>query len=88
MLVFRRTKSSQYQDISTPSLQPFTAHSLLGVCLDSSQQSLRVSADNSLCDFAVLEDHERRHGADTELLGNVWDLIDVELDEFGGWEVL
>ena len=39
---------------------------------------------NDLTDlFAVLEEQESRHGADSELLSDIWDLVDIELVEAG-----
>ena len=54
---------------------------LLDSRLDGSKQRLRVGADNLVDLLAVLEDEEGGHGADSELLGYVGDLIDVELDK-------
>ena len=73
--------------------------SALQVVLDGLFESLLVGTDDLADLLAVLEEHERGHGADTELLGDVGDLVDVnlvevdlvlelgrfgELDEFGG----
>jgi hypothetical protein len=49
--------------------------------LDRGLQRRRVSA-NDLADLlAALEDDEGGHGADAELLRDVWDFVNVELDE-------
>ena len=53
----------------------------LDVGLDGSLKRLWVGTDHLTNLLAVLEQEESRHGADTELLGDVWDLIDVELVE-------
>ena len=61
----------------------------LGVVgLDSSLKSLGVRANDLGYLVAVLEEEESRHGADAEFLGNIGDLVDVELVEFGGWIVV
>lgn len=51
--------------------------------LDSSLQSLRVGTHDLLNLLAVLEDHEGGHGANTQLLSNIGNLINVDLVEFG-----
>ena len=54
---------------------------LLVVGLDGSLESLGVGT-NDLADLVTaLEQNEGGHGADTELLGNVGDIVDVELEE-------
>jgi hypothetical protein len=55
----------------------------LGVLLDAGLDGLGVCADNLTNLLAVLEEDEGGHGANTELLCNVGDLIDVELVEAG-----
>lgn len=49
--------------------------------MDRRQQGLGIRTDHLLDLLAVLEDDERGHGTDAELLCNVWDLVDVDLDE-------
>ena len=49
--------------------------------LDTSLDGLGVRADNLADLLAVLEENESGHGADTEFLGNVGDLVDIELVE-------
>jgi hypothetical protein len=51
--------------------------------LDASLQGGRVRTDNIGDLLAVLEEHEGGHGTDTELGGNVGELIDVDLVELG-----
>ena len=54
----------------------------LGVVgLDSSLEGLGVRAHNLGYLVAVLEEEESRHGADAEFLGDIGDLVDVELVE-------
>lgn len=53
----------------------------LGVLLDSGLDGLGVCAYNLANLLAVLEEDEGGHGADAEFLGNVGDLVDVELVE-------
>jgi len=55
----------------------------LQVALDSSLKRLRVRTNNLSTLLAVLEKDECRHGADSEFLCNVGDLVDVELEETG-----
>lgn len=54
---------------------------LLVVGLDSGLESLGVSAYNLGDLVTTLEEQECGHGADTELLCNIGDLVDVELEE-------
>lgn len=54
--------------------------------LNRSLQSLRIGTNNLSNLIAILEDEEGGHGADTELLGDVWDLVDVDLGEVYGGE--
>ena len=51
--------------------------------LDGGLESLGVCADDLANLLAVLEQQESGHGANAELLGDVWDLVDVELVEAG-----
>lgn len=51
--------------------------------LDSGLESLGVCADDLANLLAVLEEQEGGHGADAELLSDVWDLVYVELVEAG-----
>lgn len=55
----------------------------LKVGLDGSLESLWVGTDDLADLVAVLEQEEGWHGADAELLGHLWDLVDVELVETG-----
>lgn len=55
--------------------------------LNSSQQRLRIGANNLSDLLLVLEDDECRHGADTELLRDVWDFVYVDLNEMDVGEV-
>lgn len=43
--------------------------------------SLRVCADNLADDVAVLDKFEGGHSADAELLGNIGNLVDINLVE-------
>ena len=54
---------------------------LLVVGLDGSLESLGVGADDLADLVAALEQKEGGHSADAELLGNVGNLVDVELEE-------
>lgn len=56
---------------------------LLNSLLDSGLKGIGVSTNNLLDLLSILEDHECGHGSNTELLGDIWDLIDVNLDEVG-----
>jgi hypothetical protein len=51
------------------------------VLLDAGLNGLRVCAHDLTDLLAVLEEDKGGHGADTELLRNVGDLVDVELVE-------
>lgn len=53
----------------------------LQVVLDGLFESFLVGTDDLADLLAVLEEHECGHGADTELLGDVGDLVDVNLVE-------
>jgi hypothetical protein len=53
----------------------------LQVGLDSRLKRSRVRTHNLANLLAVLEEHDSRHGADGELLRDVWDFVDVELVE-------
>ena len=55
----------------------------LNSALNSSQQRLWVRSYNFLDLLLVLEDQEGGHGTDAEFLGDVGDLVNVELDEVG-----
>ena len=52
-----------------------------GMLLDSSLERDRVGANDLLDLLAVGEDLEGRHGADAQLLGDLGDLVDVDLVE-------
>ena len=54
--------------------------------LNSGQQRLWIRTHNLLHLLLVLEDQEGWHGADTELLRDIGNFIDIELDEVGGGE--
>jgi len=60
---------------------PQEGFSALQVVLDGLFESLLVRTDDLADLLAVLEEHERGHGADAELLGDVGDLVDVNLVE-------
>lgn len=49
--------------------------------LEGVQEHRGVGTDDLLNLLAVLEDDESRHGADAELLGEVGQMVDVELGE-------
>ena len=49
--------------------------------LDSGLEGLWVRADDLADLLLVLEQEEGGHGADAEVLGDVGDLVDVELEE-------
>ena len=51
--------------------------------LDSGLQRPLIRAHDLADLLAVLEEQERRHGADAELLRDVADLVDVDLEELG-----
>ena len=74
-------RSNPYQDNPTPNL-------LLSLdrTLNSRQKRLGIRTHDLLDLLLVLEDQERGHGADAELLRDVRDLVDVELDEVGAGE--
>ena len=55
----------------------------LQVLLDGGLECLWVGTDDLTDLLSVLEKEEGRHGADAELLGDVWNLVDVELVEAG-----
>jgi len=55
----------------------------LQVALDSRLKRLGVRTNNLSTLLAILEEDECRHGADSELLCNIGDLVDVELEEAG-----
>lgn len=56
--------------------------------LNSSLKRRWVST-NDLADLlSFLENDEGWHGADADLLGHFWDVVDVHLDEVGGWVLL
>lgn len=57
--------------------------SLAEVLLDGSLKGLGVGADDLTDLLAALEEQEGGHGTDAELLGDVGDLVDVELVELG-----
>ncbi len=59
-----------------------------GDLLNNSLKRLWVSTNNLINLLSVLEDEERWHGADADLLGNIWDVVDVDLDEVGRWVLL
>jgi len=56
--------------------------------LNSRLQGLGIRAHNLSYLCAVLEQEKRRHGADTEVLGDVWDFVDIELVEARGRKVV
>lgn len=64
--------------------RPLRSRRLAQVALDSGLEGLGVRADDLGDLLAVLEQQEGGHGADAELLRDVWDLVDVELVEAGG----
>jgi hypothetical protein len=49
------------------------------VLLNGRLNGLRVRTDNLLDLLAVLEQQECGHGTDTEILGDVGDLVDIDL---------
>ena len=53
----------------------------LVVLLDASLDRLRVRAYDLANLLAVLEEYKGGHGTDTEFLGNVGDLVNIELVE-------
>jgi hypothetical protein len=55
----------------------------LDVLLDGSLEGRGVGTNNGSDLLAVLEEHESGHGADAELLGNLGQLVDVNLVETG-----
>lgn len=54
--------------------------------LNGSLESRWVGTNNLTDLVAVLEEQESRHGADGQLLRDLWELIDVDFVEFGGGE--
>ena len=57
--------------------------SLAEVLLDGSLEGLGVGTDDLADLLAALEEQEGGHGADAELLGDIGDLVHVELVELG-----
>jgi len=55
----------------------------LEVVLDRSLERTGVGTNDLLNLLAILEEHESRHSADRELLGDIGNLIYVELVEAG-----
>jgi len=53
----------------------------LHVCLDGGLEGLGVGTDNLSNLLAVLEEQEGGHGTDAELLGDLGELVDVDLEE-------
>ena len=79
--------------VSIPPLIPFSYHCphLSGSSSNLLNSSLecRWVRSNDLADLlSVLENNEGWHGADADLLGDVWNVVDVHLDEVGGWVLL
>lgn len=71
-----------YHDILTFPLHHITSLSLNAeTLLDGGLESLGVRANDFLDLLPVLEQQEGGHGADAEVLGDVGDLVDVELVE-------
>lgn len=66
---------------SDPSAICHLCGGLAEVSLDGRLEGLGVGADDLSDLLAVLEEEESGHGADTELLGNVGNLVDVDLVE-------
>lgn len=62
--------------------------SLAEVLLDGSLEGLGVGANDLTDLLTALEEQEGGHGADAELLGDVGNLVDVELVELGVGVVL
>ncbi|KAB8297913.1 hypothetical protein EYC80_001696 [Monilinia laxa] len=50
---------------------------------DSLLDRMRAGTHNLGKLLSILEDYEGRHGSDTELLGYIWDFVDVDLDKVG-----
>lgn len=79
-------KSTKHECKSIPSsTKPLL---LLNGILNSSQKRLRVRAYDLSGLLAVLEDQEGGHGADAEFLRDVRDVVDIELDEVCGGELV
>jgi hypothetical protein len=53
----------------------------LDVLLDGSLEGRGVGTNNGSDLLAILEEHESGHGADAQLLGNLGQLVDVNLVE-------
>jgi hypothetical protein len=73
-----------HHDIASPPLPrptPLLCFGVLESSLDSSLEGLGVRADDLADLLLVLEEQEGGHGADAELLGDVGDLVDVDLVE-------
>jgi hypothetical protein len=56
--------------------------------LNGSLQGWWVGANDLGSLLAILEDDEGWHGADAELLGDFWDVVNVDLDEVDVGELL
>jgi len=55
----------------------------LQILLNCSLQCVGIGTDHLSDLLAILEQQERRHGADPQLLSNIGCLVDVDLVEFG-----
>jgi hypothetical protein len=100
MMQMKSQFSSPPQPTSTripPFIFPFTPHHiqfhplnliLPNRSLNSRLQRLRVRTHDLIQLLSVLEDEECGHGADTEFLRYVGDLVYVELDEVCAGEVI
>ena len=59
-----------------------------GDLLDGSLERRWVGTNNLTNLLSGLEDNEGWHGADADLLSDIWDVVDIDLDEVGGWVLL
>ena len=62
---------------------PLSSETLLQSLLNSGLEGVWVGTYNLSNLLSILEEEERRHGANGELLSDIWNLVDVDLVEFG-----
>ena len=69
-----------------PSPVPWLSHvfrDTLQSLLNSGLEGIWVGTDNLSNLLSILEQEERGHSANGELLSDIWNLVDVDLVEFG-----
>ena len=62
---------------------PLSSETLLQSLLNSGLEGIWVGTDNLSNLLSILEQEERGHSANGELLSDIWNLVDVDLVEFG-----